>query len=248
MYLSMSVEESSQCDHVKTTILKVYELVPEVYRQHFRSSQRQDTQTITEFAREKEVQFDCWCSAKEVAQDFNKLWQLMLLGEFKSCLTPQMKTYLDERKVDGLSQAAVHCKCKGHIMSECWEEKKKAKLNAVVNVKRDGHNLVTGQSSATKNADGNEVNPFISECHVSLTAGDDPVPIPILQDTGATQSLLTENILPLFDTISLSAHVLYKGLSLEYYRFPYIEYTCNLMPSLELWQSMQGMKNILNLF
>ena len=107
IYSSMSVEESSQYDHVKTTILKAYELVPEAYRQHFRSSRKQDTQTFTEFAREKEVQFDHWCSAKEVTQDFSKLRQLMLLEEFKSCLTPQMKTYLDERKVDVLSQAAL---------------------------------------------------------------------------------------------------------------------------------------------
>ena len=36
IYSSMSVEESSQYDHVKTTILKTYELVvPEAYRQHF---------------------------------------------------------------------------------------------------------------------------------------------------------------------------------------------------------------------
>ena len=41
-----------------------------------------------------------------MAQDFNKLCQLML-EEFKSCVTPQMKTYLDEWKVDGLSQATV---------------------------------------------------------------------------------------------------------------------------------------------
>ena len=35
IYSSMSVEESSQYDHVKTTILKAYELVPEAYRQYF---------------------------------------------------------------------------------------------------------------------------------------------------------------------------------------------------------------------
>ena len=74
-------------------------------------------------------------------------------------------------------------KCKGHIMSECWElEKKKVKSNAFVNVKRDGDNLVTDQSSATETGDGNEVNPFISEGHVSLTAGADPMPIRILRD------------------------------------------------------------------
>ena len=74
-----------------------------------------------------------------------------------------------------------YCKRKGHVMSECWElEKKKAKSNAFVNVKRDGDNLVTDQSSTTETAGGNEANPFISEDHVSLTAGADPVPIRIL--------------------------------------------------------------------
>ena len=68
-----------------------------------------------------------------------------------------------------------------HIMSECWKlEKKKSKSNAVVNVKRDIDNSVTGQSSAIENGDGNEVNPFTLEHHMSLTAGADPVPIHIL--------------------------------------------------------------------
>lgn len=81
--------------------------MPEAYRQQFHSSRKQDTQTFTEFAREKEVQFDCWCSAKEVAHNFDKLRQLILLEEFKSCLLPHLKTYLDEWKVDNLHQAAV---------------------------------------------------------------------------------------------------------------------------------------------
>ena len=41
-----------------------------------------------------------------------------------------------------------------------------------------------------------EKNPFISEGYVSLENGHD-VPISILRDTGATQSLLVEGILPL---------------------------------------------------
>ena len=42
----------------------------------------------------------------EVAQDY-KFRQLILLEEFKSCLPPHIKTYLDERKVENLNQAAV---------------------------------------------------------------------------------------------------------------------------------------------
>ena len=103
VYSSMSVEESSQYQRVKSTILKA----PEAYRQYFRSSQKKESQTYTKFAREKEVQFDRWCSVKEIAQDLNRLHQLILLEEFKSCLPPLVKTYLDELRVENLSQAAV---------------------------------------------------------------------------------------------------------------------------------------------
>ena len=43
----------------------------------------------------------------EVAQDYNKLRQLILLKEFKSCLPPHIKTYLDEWKADNLAQTVV---------------------------------------------------------------------------------------------------------------------------------------------
>jgi len=58
IYSALSVEQSSMYDTVKSTIMKAYELVPEAYRQQFCSSQRQNSQTFTEFAREKEAQFD----------------------------------------------------------------------------------------------------------------------------------------------------------------------------------------------
>ena len=68
---------------------------------------------------------------------------------------------------------------------------------------------MTGQFSGTEAGKGNEVNPFISGGHVSLTAGADPVPIRILQDTGAAQSLLAKKYPP---PPSLGAHVLTQGV------------------------------------
>ena len=38
------------------------------------------------FAQTKKNLFDHWCTATEVNAEFNKLHQLMLLEEFKSCL------------------------------------------------------------------------------------------------------------------------------------------------------------------
>ena len=80
IYSAMSLEQSSQYE-VKKAIVKAYELVLEAYRQNFRSYQKRDKQTYTEFAHEKEALFDRWCSSKEVAQDFTKLRQLILIKD-----------------------------------------------------------------------------------------------------------------------------------------------------------------------
>ena len=53
------------------------------------------------------MQFDQWCASKEVNHDFNKFRQLILLEEFKSCVSAHIKTYLDERNAESLHQAAV---------------------------------------------------------------------------------------------------------------------------------------------
>ena len=41
-----ALKESFQYDVVKATVLKVYELVPEAYRQKFRDSTKRDNQTL----------------------------------------------------------------------------------------------------------------------------------------------------------------------------------------------------------
>ena len=53
IYGSLSVEQSSNYEHVKEAILKAYELVPEAYRQKFRNYLKYDSKTHVEFARER---------------------------------------------------------------------------------------------------------------------------------------------------------------------------------------------------
>ena len=45
IYGSISVEQSSNYEHVKEAILKAYELVPEAYRQKFRNYLKHDSKT-----------------------------------------------------------------------------------------------------------------------------------------------------------------------------------------------------------
>ena len=107
IYGSLSVEQSSDYEHVKEAILKAYELVPEAYRQKFRNYLKYDSKTHVEFAREKENLFNRWCHSKEIGQDFKKLKQMVLLEEFKDKVRPDIRSHLDEQKVEELEKAAI---------------------------------------------------------------------------------------------------------------------------------------------
>ena len=92
IYGSLSVEHSSNYEHVKEAILKAYELVPEAYRQKL-NYLKFDSKTHVEFAREKENLFNRWCYSMEISQDFKKLKQMVLLEEFKDKVRPDIRSH-----------------------------------------------------------------------------------------------------------------------------------------------------------
>ena len=70
--------------------------------------QKQESQTHVESAHEKEVYFDRWCNSMEVGTDFEKLRQVILIEEFKMCVHHDIKTYLDEQKLENLAKAVAY--------------------------------------------------------------------------------------------------------------------------------------------
>ncbi|KAL1266443.1 hypothetical protein QQF64_002118 [Cirrhinus molitorella] len=105
VFSALSLEDSLNYEIVKSTILRAYELVPEAYRQKFRGHKKNPSHTFVEFAREKSLLFDKWCTATK-SEDFDSLRELILLEEFKGCLPERVVVYLNEQKVSSLSQAA----------------------------------------------------------------------------------------------------------------------------------------------
>ena len=106
IYTQLGVEQSHHYETVKELILKGYELVPEAYRQKFRNCKKDSNQTHVEFARNKEQLFDRWCCSKKINQNYDKLRQLVLVEEFKRCIQSDVKTFLDEKQVETLEEAA----------------------------------------------------------------------------------------------------------------------------------------------
>lgn len=103
---ALPLEESSNYETVKNAILRAYELVPEHYRQRFRTTKKAASQTHVEFVREKALLFDRWVKACKV-QDYVSLRELVLIEEFKNCIPERTAIYLNEQKVTSVQQAAV---------------------------------------------------------------------------------------------------------------------------------------------
>uniref|UniRef100_A0A3B1JS97 Gypsy retrotransposon integrase-like protein 1 n=1 Tax=Astyanax mexicanus TaxID=7994 RepID=A0A3B1JS97_ASTMX len=103
---SLTAEQSLDYDKVKAAVLRAYELVPEAYRQRFRSYKKMADRTFVEFARDKTVLFEKWCSASKVLT-FEQLKELILLEDFKNSVPEVVVVHLNEQKVTTLSEAAV---------------------------------------------------------------------------------------------------------------------------------------------
>ena len=297
-YSALSKDECKDYDVVKDAILKAYELVPEAYRQKFRNYRKKDNDTYVEFAHEKEVSFERWCSSKNV-DDFDKLQQLILVEEFKRCIRDDIKVYLDEKDANTLHEAATladdyalthkpklfnpkpvnnlykkdkqnqlesdkkvmagssnkgneitnkrgnrpkflglvchYCKKPGHVMSDCWTLKRKQESNSssptllVSSFSKKKEDSLSSSpnvkmpESLSKNFDfiSEDLLPFVSEGSVSLSENDaNPVPITILRDTGATQSLLLQDILPFNDESATGESVLVQGIEDNFISVP----------------------------
>ena len=105
IYAALSDTEARDYEVLKKAVLRAYELVPEAYRQRFRNWRRSNAQSHVEFAKDQEVHFDKWCRAQE-AETFEELRELVLLEQFKNCVSVEIRTFLDERNPQSFAEAA----------------------------------------------------------------------------------------------------------------------------------------------
>ena len=99
-YATLPTENCADYNLVKAAVLKSFELVPEAYRQKFRTQRKTENQSYVEFLREKENALDKWCDSKRIDGDAEKLRQLILAEEFLNCVPEEVRVHLSERKTD----------------------------------------------------------------------------------------------------------------------------------------------------
>lgn len=197
-YASLDEQASNNYEKVKQAVLNAYELIPEAYRQKFRSLEKAGG-TFVEFAHDKRRLFERWCSSRKV-EEFDALKELVLVEEFKRCIPPSICTYLDEHGVSTLHEAAVladqymliHKDQNRITVKSSFSEKKDSRT--CFYCKQPGHLIVDCPKLERKNSDQ-----IVSFASADNTGGFAPFIIEgkvngkslrILRDTGASQTLL----------------------------------------------------------
>ncbi|KAJ8038764.1 hypothetical protein HOLleu_16286 [Holothuria leucospilota] len=117
------------------------------------------------------------------------------------------------------------CHKKGHTMANCFTLAKlketETASNALAIAENSSEVVVTLRPNSNDKIK-EEYLPFVSEGFISLdgNSAHPPVKIKILRDTGATQSLLLDGILPLSDSTSTGANVLIQGVECGFISVP----------------------------
>ena len=108
-------------------------------------------------------------------------------------------------------------------MLECWVFQKKERKIFTTNPVA----TINKTTSSTKNSDSvqHSYHPFISSGFLSDQESDSPIPIKILSDTDASQSLLVEGVLPLSDQSATGDYVVIKGVELGFTSCRYTSFT-----------------------
>ena len=102
-YANVELVDKYNYELVKEAILKAYELVPEAYRQNFRSHAKSDSQTWTEYLKHKERSFDRWKKSRNTVS-LADMKNLILLEEFRNHVPKLVRLHLDDLDVTMLNK------------------------------------------------------------------------------------------------------------------------------------------------
>jgi len=76
------------------------------------------------------------------------------------------------------------------------------------------------KQNESRTAAMSSLSPFVSKEFVCLDESEEKVPISVLRDTGAKQSLILDSVLPFYDKSSAGVSVLLLGVGISSIRVP----------------------------
>ena len=96
-YVSLSVADSNDYDVVKKNILLRYSLTEEGYRQKFRDTCPERSETVVQFSSRMCLYFERWIDIAGISKEYGDLKDLILREQFLRKCKPDLRMFLKER-------------------------------------------------------------------------------------------------------------------------------------------------------
>uniref|UniRef100_A0A671UEB7 Gypsy retrotransposon integrase-like protein 1 n=1 Tax=Sparus aurata TaxID=8175 RepID=A0A671UEB7_SPAAU len=116
-----------------------------------------------------------------------------------------------------------YCKKRGHTISQCFALEKQNKSPKAVNLLKTEFSpkIQFGPKQPILVESNLDVYaPFLMKGTVSLSEQSSKIPVTILRDSAASQSVILEGVLPFSDTSSTNTKVLVRGFGMQYVGVP----------------------------
>lgn len=123
-------------------------------------------------------------------------------------------------------KVCFYCKKPGHTINQCFVLNKKSKTPKSVTLVQTGSSPVlpvvhSSPSFAPVTKEGlDSYTPFLMDGFVSLSEHSSKVPVTILRDSGASQSVLLEGVLLLSDSSFVRSSALIRGIGMNFIGLP----------------------------
>ena len=99
-YVNLSIEDSQHYDKLKEAILDKYQINAETYRVKFRTSTRQEDQSVTEWVNELDHQFSGWIKYSNVKEDDAKgIKEIMIIEQAIRHLPSDLAVHLRDKQI-----------------------------------------------------------------------------------------------------------------------------------------------------
>ena len=129
---------------------------------------------------------------------------------------------IDTSKKKTGSTSCAYCKKPGHHISQCrkkaWNESHP--LGFISENKTDSDTFNTFDTIKSRNKVMETYKPYLSEGSCSVDSTSKPIPIQILRDTGASQTLILEGTLPLSEKTAIGESALLEVVQMGAFNAP----------------------------
>ena len=105
IYTSLSPEITSNYALLRQALLQGFCKTPDRYRLDFRNARIQPGETFTQFMIGLGRKLDLWISSSDVTDSYSSLREFVLLDQFKSSVSPEMRVFLKENDCNKVEEA-----------------------------------------------------------------------------------------------------------------------------------------------